>query len=178
MKKIPFYLLFLFLPFLVFAQNPKAHKEESFVVDWPANEHWKIGDDQEDAMQHVVDYIHDSEAIDKWTEMGNMTSIKGITGLAIDTAMILMFSSAKVTAPEAELTFIEKGEMEGRKWIIFSIEAPRFLDDASPESQLWFVLQGKYGLFTNFVAIRKPKLPEEFKSKWAAFFQKGRLVYK
>ena len=176
MCKLAFFLSFVFLPFLLFAQN-KPHPAESLKLDWPESEHWKVGDEQQDRRQHITDLIHEDESIDKWTELGNMTSIKGMVGIPVDTAMYMMFLSALGAAPEAKLTFMQKGEIQECPWILFTIEAPGFKEDTMPESQLWYVIQGKQGLYTNFIAIKKPKLPEDFKTKWIAFFLKGRLVY-
>lgn len=176
MKQITFLFFILLLPFFTTAQT-NAPQKESLVLDWPKNEHWIMGDDQENSRQHIIDLIHEGETVDKWTELANMTTVKGIRGIPIDTAMIIMFSSAKVTAPDAKLTFIKRGEMQECGWIIFSIESPHFDQDTTAESQLWLVVQGKQALYTNFVAVKAPALTEEFKTKWSTFFQKARLVY-
>ncbi len=47
---------------------------ESLMLNWPDEENWKVGDDQENETQHVLDLIHSNETINKWTELGNMTS--------------------------------------------------------------------------------------------------------
>jgi hypothetical protein len=176
MKKL-FLVLFAFVPISVYAQFNDAAKGENLRLDWPESEHWKVGDNQENGQQHVVDMIHEGETIDKWTELGNMSAVKGVKNIPMDTAMNMMFSYAQKEAPAAKLTFIKKGEMQECPWIIFTIESPRFTSDPNPESQLWFILQGKQGLYTNFVAVKKAKLPEDFKTKWTAFFLKGKLVY-
>lgn len=147
------------------------------MLDWPDSEHWKVGTDQENGQQHVIELIHENETVEKWTEMGNMTSIKGVVNVPIDTAMRLMFKSAADDAINPKLTFIKKGETQGCSWIIFTIESASFKSDPHPESQVWFIVQGKQGLYTNFVALKKAKLPEDFKKKWSAFFQSMKLVY-
>ena len=177
MKKLALFLSFVLLPYLLFAQTNKKHKGESLALEWLHTADWKVADDQDDGQQHIIDLVHENESIDKWTELGNMTSLKGMVGLPIDTAMYMMFWSAIATAPDAKLTLIQQGVTQDCEWSIFSIEAPGFTDDTIPESQLWYVIQGKEGLYTNFIAIKKSKLPDDFKAKWSAFFQKGRLVY-
>lgn len=177
MSKFILFLSFVLLPYLLPAQRNKMHKVESLKLEWPDSEHWKVADDQEDGPQHITDLVHENESIDKWTELGNMTSIKGALDLPVDSTMSYIYFSALSSAPDAKLTFIQKGETQDCAWSIFTIEAPGFTDDTIPESQLWYVIQGKEGLYTNFIAIKKSKLPEDFKTKWTAFFQKGRLVY-
>ncbi len=176
--KISALILFLIaLPLLVSAQDKQPLKSESLKLNWPESEHWKTGDDQQNSRQHIVDLIHEGESVDKWTELGNMTTIKNVTGMAIDTAMIIMFSSARISAPDAKLTYIDRGEEQECQWILFTIEAPYFNEDTMPESQLWYVVQGKQSLFTNFVAVKKATLDEAFKTKWSTFFRKARLEY-
>jgi tetratricopeptide (TPR) repeat protein len=151
---------------------------ESLMLNWPESENWKIGDDQENAQQHVLDLIHSNETIDKWTELGNMTSIKGIKGLPMDKAMNLMFDQAKQNAPKSKLTFIEKDESAEYPWIIFTIESPSFKNDKTPESQLWYIVQGKQSLYTNFRAVKQATIPSDLKEKWTAFFKTGKIVNK
>jgi tetratricopeptide (TPR) repeat protein len=149
---------------------------ESLMLDWPESENWKVGDEQENSEQHVLDLIHTNETIDNWTELGNMTSIKGIKGVPIDKAMNLMFDQTKQNAPKAKLTFIEKDEETEFPWIIFTIESPSFKNDKTPESQLWYIVQGKQALYTNFIAIKKAVIPTELKDKWTKFFKTGLIV--
>lgn len=151
---------------------------ESLMLNWPENENWKVGDDQENAQQHVLDLIHSNETIEKWTELGNMTSIKGVKGISVDKAMNLMFDQAKQNSPKAKLTFIEKNETGEYPWIIFTIESPSFKNDKTPESQLWYIVQGKQALYTNFRAVKQATLPSDLKTKWTAFFKTGKVVTK
>ena len=151
---------------------------ESLALDWPDSENWKVGDDQENAQQHVIDLIHSDETLEKWTELGNMTSLKGMKGVPMDKAMNLMFEQAKQNSQKAKLTFIEKNEQTEFPWIIFTIESPNFKNDKTPESQLWYIVQGKQGLYTNFRAVKKPIIKDELKEKWIKFFKSGKIVYK
>ena len=151
---------------------------ESLMLDWPDTENWKIGDDQENAEQHVVDLIHSNETINKWTELGNMTSIKGVKGIPVDKAMNLMFDQAKQNSPKAKLTFIEKDEKAEYPWIIFTIESPSFKNDKTPESQLWYIVQGKQALYTNFRAVKQATVSADLKDKWIKFFKSGKIVNK
>ena len=156
----------------------EQQKGESLSLYFPENENWKIGDNQENEEQQVLDMIHSNETIDKWTELTNMTSIKGLKGITVDKAMDIMFEQSKQNSPKAKLTFIEKNENTEYPWIIFTIESPYFKDDKIPESQLWYIIQGNQGLYTNFRAIKKATITEEQKQKWTAFFKTGKIVYK
>jgi tetratricopeptide (TPR) repeat protein len=149
---------------------------ESLQLRWPESENWKVGAEQENDQQHVIDFIHTDETIEAWTELGNMSAIKGVKGVPVEEAMNLMFDQAKQNAPKATLTFIEKDETTEYPWIIFTIEAPYFKNDKTPESQLWYIVQGKQALYTNFIAVKQATIPENLKEKWTAFFKTGQVV--
>ncbi|MBK9247195.1 MAG: tetratricopeptide repeat protein [Ignavibacteria bacterium] len=151
---------------------------ESLLLNLPVEEHWKIGDNQDNGQVQVLDFIHENEKLDSWSELINMTAIKGVTGIAMDTAMRLMFAQTEKNSPAAKLTFIEKDESTLFQWIIFTIESPSFVNDPKPESQLWYIIQGKQALYTNFRAIKKAAIPDELKEKWTRFFKTGKIIYK
>ena len=151
---------------------------ESLLLNWPDNENWKVGDKQENTEQQVIDLIPSNETINKWTELGNMTTLKGVTGVPVEKAMNIMFEQAKQNAPKAKLTFIEKDEKAEYPWIIFTIEAPNFKNDKKPESQLWYIVQGKQALYTNFRAIKQATIPSNLVEKWTTFFKEGKIVNK
>jgi len=151
---------------------------ESLMLNWPENENWKIGNSQENANMSMLELIHSNETLEKWTEMGNMMSIKGALNIPMENAMNMMFEQTKKSAPKSKLTFIEKDEKTEFPWIIFTIESPSFKDDKTPESQLWYVVQGKTALYTNFRAVKQATILVDLKEKWTAFFKTGKIVYK
>jgi len=172
-----FSVVLCFLSGLAAAQVENEMKVEHLRLEWPSSAHWKVINDQTSGFQQSIDMVHDGETINHWTELANMTSIRGMTGIPVDTAMYMMFLSAIAKAENPKVTQIQKGVMQGCEWILFSIEAPSFKNDTTPESQLWYVLQGKQGLYTNFIAIKNATLPEAFKEKWTTFFLNGKLIY-
>ena len=149
---------------------------ESLVLDWPEEENWKIGSNQEDENMAMIELLHADETFDNWTEIGTMMSLKGAKNVPMDKAMELMYDQSKKNSPKAKLTFIEKNEETKYPWIIFTIEAPGFKNDKTPESQLWYIVQGKTALYTNFRAIKKEKIPTELQEKWIRFFKTGKVV--
>lgn len=156
----------------------KQKSGESLMLDWPDSEGWKIGDNQENEQMHVIDVVRNNETVGKWTELGNMTTIKVIKSMPVEKAMDMMFDQAKRQSPKAKLTFMEKDEQAENPWIIFTIESPGFKNDKTPESQLWYIIQGKQALYTNFRAVKQASIPDDLKTKWIAFFKTSKLVYK
>jgi len=151
---------------------------ESLMLDWPENENWKVGSSQENEQMAMIELIHTNETLENWTEMGNMMSIKGVKNVPMDKAMNMMFAQAKQHSSKAKLTFIEKDESVQYPWIIFTIEAPSFENDERPESQLWYIVQGKQALYTNFRAVKQATISPELKDKWIRFFKTGKIVNK
>jgi len=165
--------LLIFVTFGVRAQE----KIENLVITWPEEYKWQIGSNQEDGKMHMMELVPGNETVDKWTIIGTMISIKGVKGVSMDAIMKLMYEQAKENAPKATVTLVEKDENAKNQWIIFKIEAPRFKDDKTPESQLYYVIQGESSLYTNFVAIKEKTLSPEFVTKWTAVFKASQLVY-
>ena len=163
----------LFISFNMFGQN----EIENLKVNWPEKYEWKIGSNQETEQVHFIELVPGKESIDNWTIIGTMMSIKGATNVPMDVATNLMFDQTKATAPKAKLTIIEKNETVENHWIIFTIESPRFTDDKTPESQLYYIVQGKSSLYSNFVAIKEKKLSEDFINDWIKVFKSSELVY-
>ena len=151
---------------------------ESLMLNWPENENWKIGSSQENGQTVMLQLIHADETLENWTEIGTMMSIIGAKNIPMDKAMNQMFEQAKLNAPKAKLTFIEKDESAKYPWIIFTIESPNFKNDKRPESQLWYIIQGKDALYSNFRAIKQATISEELKEKWVKFFKTGQIIYK
>jgi hypothetical protein len=58
-------------------------------------------------------------------------------------------------AKDAKLLVIEQSQTDGYNWIMFKIQASSFVDSPKPESQLYYVIQGKSALFINFVAVKQ-----------------------
>lgn len=151
---------------------------ESLMLDWPESENWKIGSNQENGEMAMIELIHTNETLENWTEIGSMVSIKGAKNIPMDQAMNLMFEQANKNSSKSKLTFIEKDESVEYPWIIFTIESPDFKNDKRPESQLWYIVQGKQALYTNFRAVRQATIPVELKNKWIQFFKTGKIVKK
>ena len=149
---------------------------ESLMLDWPESENWKIGSDQENDQMAMIELIHKNETLENWTEIGTMISIKGAKNISMEKAMNMMFDQTKESSPKAKLTFIEKDESVEYPWIIFTIESPSFKNDKTPESQLWYIVQGKQALYTNFRAVKQASIPTELKDKWIKFFKTGKVI--
>lgn len=167
------FALLLFISTNLFSQD----KIENLKINWPEKYAWKIGNNQENDKIHFVELVPGNEDINNWTIIGTMLSIKGITNLPMDTAVNLMYEQTKANAPKATVTIIEKNETDSNHWVIFKIESPSFNDSNTPESQLYYIVQGKSSLYSNFVALKQKKLSDEFVKEWIDVFKKSELIY-
>ncbi|MGG7034406.1 MAG: tetratricopeptide repeat protein [Flavobacterium sp.] len=155
----------------------KQQGGESFALHWPENENWKIGSNQENGQMTMIEFIHSNETFENWTEIGTCIAYKNTTNIPMDKAMNMMFEGLEKDSPKAKLTFIEKDEKAEYPWILFTIETTNSKDDKTPESQLWYIVQGKHALYSNFRAVKKDTIPTELKDKWIPFFKSGKVVY-
>lgn len=150
---------------------------ETLGLDWPQNEKWKLAGQQENDEMSIIDLVREGETLKNWTEIGTMSSYKNLVGVSLDEFMKLMFEQSQKNSPKSKLTFIEKNETAEYPWIIFKIENPEFLDDARPESQVWYVIQGKTSLYSVFRAIKEKEIPKSIQDKWVDFFKTGKILY-
>lgn len=157
----------------------KQQTKESFVLNWPEYENWKIAGRQENNEMIFVELLKNDETFDNWTEIGTMMSIKGATNIPMDNAMNMMFEQAQKEGKDSKLTFIKKDESCEFPWILFKIETSKHKKgDKGPESQLWYIVQGKTSLYTNFRAVKEKEISKELETKWIVFFKAGKVVYK
>jgi hypothetical protein len=170
-------IFILFTLFIISAFAFCQDKTEGLKMTCPDSYNWKVGSDQENDSQHLVELVPAEETIDKWTIMVTMQTLKGTVNVPIASVPAALMSQAQKTAPEAKLTIFEKDEKAKTPWILFKIESPSFTNDPQPESQLYYVIQGKTALFINFVAIKRRGLPDDFSSEWKLVFKASELVY-
>ena len=152
-------------------------QEELLHLNWPADESWRTGNRQENEEMILVEYLKRGETFDDWTELGTMQTIKGVTGIPVSKTMNMMYEQSRQSCPNAQLTFIEKGETGAHPWIIFTIECASFKESEQPESQVWYIVQGDSALYTNFWAVREKTIPITLRKKWTEFFKTGKIVY-
>lgn len=155
----------------------KHKKEEALKLEWPKSENWTIASNQGNEQMNLIELIHEDESLNNWTEYGYMMALY-MTGISVEKMMNVTYEQSKKNAPEAKLTVLERDDKAEYPWIIFMIESPEFKDDKTPESQVWYVVQGKTALFTNFRAVKEAKISKELQTKWVAFFKTAKVVDK
>lgn len=151
---------------------------ESLQINWPESENWKIGVEVDNETTHDVDMIHSNETLEAWTEIVTMTIVKNTSRVPMDEAMKLTLEESKKRFGDVALTFIEKDENTEYPWIIFTVESPSPKSYEATEARVWYIVQGKQALFTNFVAIKQATVSPEMKAKWVKVFKATKVVTK
>lgn len=169
MKKLIAITLFLIITNSVYSQ-------ESLKIVWLEKYEWKLLSNQENDNLHVIEIIPGKEKAENWSMLGQMMSIKGALNVPMDKAKDLMLEQTKSNSPDAKLITIEKDEETEYPWILFKIENPKYKNDKKPESQLWYIRQGKTALFVNFIAVKKDQLEDDFVREWSEVFKSSEVV--
>ncbi|MGZ3873759.1 MAG: hypothetical protein ACXVJD_12625 [Mucilaginibacter sp.] len=173
MKKICVILLICVAGFNSQAQQ----KEEVLKIFWPTEYHWKIGSNQQSATQQMVEIVPGNETLKNWTIIGTMLVLKGARRPLAQVPGVLLAQLQK-RAKDAKLSVIEQSQTNNYNWIMFKIQASSFIDSPTPESQLYYVIQGRSALFINFVAVKQATLSPLFLEKWAVIFKKSKVTIK
>ncbi len=153
-----------------------SQAQENLKISWPGEYKWKIASNQKSGNTRMVELIPGNESITNWTIIGTMVSMMGSTSVSIDQAMNMTYKQTLKNAPLAKLRMIEKGIKLGAPWILFRVESPKFNNTTVPESQLYYIIQGKRALYSNFVAVKQPALGVLFVEKWVKVFKNSVLV--
>lgn len=156
--------------------NDELSQEEGFLLDWPEDEKWEVATNQKNDDMAQIELVRAHETLEKWTEFGSMLRINVVPNISMDKLMDMMLQEAKQHSSTVKLTFLEKDETATNPWIMFTLESPSYKKDKTPESQLWFIVKGKKGLYINFRALRQATIPEEIKAKWIQFFKDGEVI--
>lgn len=151
-------------------------QSERLKLDWPDEYNFKVGSNQENETQQLIELIPEKETLENWTMMGSMMSIKNVRNVPMDKAMEMMFSQAKQASDHTKLTFIEKDDKALNPWVLFKIETADYKDSPNPESQVYYIVQGRRALYINMIALKKKELPKDFVDTWSGIFKKAEVV--
>ena len=149
---------------------------EGVLIDWPQDKGpWKQVDSRDDSAMSVVVLRREREIGKDWTELGMMTSMKRVYRAHPDSAMSVIYAEARKQAVAPKLTVLDRGTTEERPWVIFSIEAATWNSDKHPESQIYYVIQGKAALYIIHRDVRRATLTPRETKKWVAVFKKATI---
>jgi tetratricopeptide (TPR) repeat protein len=152
-------------------------KTETFSLDWTGYEDWKLGDKQKSEHSYVYDYIKEDEEIEHWTELINSNSTPLSQKIPMYYLINLMKEQVTSKSETSEFEVLEVDSLSENIWVIFTIENNTSPEFPTPESQLWYIIQGKKGVYLNFWTNRKDSISDEEIEEWSAFFKRSYFTY-
>jgi hypothetical protein len=148
-------------------------KVEHIVISWPGEYNWKIVKQTHDENTQTSMIIPGNDSISNPSIIGSLTVYRGAKFSKLED--IITHYKAGLDSG-SRLTPLERSQNTKYSWIIFKVETPANNKYAEPESDLYYVVQGKFGLYENFVGIKAATLSDEFVKKWTAVFMTGQIT--
>lgn len=169
MKKLLFISAALILPLFFFGQG----KSENLIVGWPAEYRWKTVAQREDSLSSMIIMIPGKE---KTKNASILAQMKVFNNIKYGNSSEIERFYRKSLDIGTTMTLIKKSDSSDHFWILFKTETTSSEKYPEPESDLYFVIQGEYGLFQVNIAIRKPHIDEAIISKWSDIFLHSQFI--
>ena len=164
---LPLFIL-LFLRLTAIGQGRMEH----IAIDWPGEYNWKTVKQKHVENKQTLMIIPGNDSISNPSIIGSLTVYRGVKFSALDN--IISNYKARLDSG-SNLTPLERLQKTKYPWIIFKVETPATTKYPEPESDLYYVVQGKFGLYENFVGIKAATLSDEFVKKWTAVFMTAQI---
>jgi len=148
-------------------------KVEQLQIEWPREYEWQIVSQQDDSAQMSTIIIPGYENTNNATIMGTMRVMKAVR-LSNTNEMLAHYRSHLDSG--SVLTVLDKLEKGSHHWVLFKVETPVTSKYPIAESDLYIVIQGDYGLYENYVAIKESSLSKDFIRKWAKVLKSGKFI--
>lgn len=183
MKKAAFLWL---SAFVIFSAGPclalttsLSNGGESIAIEWPDQEGWKVGYEQDNGSQAILETVISPETVENWTQIGTVLVTRGdvesTANFDLDVLVDALVKRAQTNARDVQ---IEK-EKEGLPGIeasrIFVIKAKDYPDGTS-ETQVQLLVKGKKSVFNIQRTKRTADLDQETIRAWVAFLKTARLT--
>ncbi len=166
-------IIFSFISiFLIFAVV-RGQKVEHLDTEWPPAYKWKAVRNQEDSGKILIMIIPGEETTQNLTIFGSITAFKGANFSSVNEVI----ESYKSRMDSGSVLTVVDAPGKGKfRWILFKVETPVTRKYPEPESDLYYVVQGEFALYENFVGIRQPNLTVDFIKRWVKIFRRSKLV--
>jgi hypothetical protein len=148
-------------------------KTERIVINWPGEYNWKTVRQAHDENTQISMIIPGNDSIANPSVIGSLTVYRGTRYSNLE-RIVDNYKSRIDTG--TTLTPIQKEQNAKYPWVIFKVETPATNKYPEPESDLYYVVQGKFGLYENYVGIKAARLSEDFVKKWTAIFMTSKIT--
>ncbi|SEW54992.1 hypothetical protein [Chitinophaga arvensicola] len=151
----------------------KAALKERLKITLPANSQWTMITDTEVDNLATRQYLPASETPQQWSLLITNMTMENARVDNIDLAIKNFTNAAISRASQAKTTLLGKENLPKRRWALFKVETP---GAGTPESQLYYVVQGPRSFHAVFIAKKSETLPADFVSKWSAVFRNSKVI--
>jgi hypothetical protein len=151
-------------------------RQEFLKIAFPETMSWKVIYQGGDAQTYVRQHIPVNDTKDNRKTLIHQSVAKNATVDSIQKAVSIFSEASRKETPLTKVTILKEVDLPDQKWAFFKVETPHYPNDPRPESQLWYLIQGKKGLHVAFVAIKEKQLSVDFVNKWSEIFKKSRLI--
>ncbi|MGO4293165.1 hypothetical protein [Chitinophaga sp. RAB17] len=141
---------------------------ESLRIDYPTDITWKIQNETDDSITHVMQLLPINESAEQWTSCINLVTIKQKAQQRIEQTLSSCKAQVNEKYTNAHFTLLSKGE----NWGLFKIETSH----PTPEATLYYVLQTGLSVHTISIAFTQPILSDDLLKRWTRIFRNGKLV--
>jgi hypothetical protein len=148
-------------------------KGERISIDWPGEYNWKTVQQKHDENVQTSMIIPGNESVSTASLMGSLKAYRGVK-IATIADMINHYKAGLDSG--TTFTLIDKEQNTTYPWIIFKVETPATPKYPEAESDLYYVVQGKFALYENYVAIKEARLSDDFVKKWRAVFMTSQII--
>ena len=138
---------------------------------WPDPKGWKVIRRNETERQKRIELVPKGEGAKDWKHLGNLTALKFVQGIPMDTARYLLTKQTDGRCKDVQSRTLEKRDQGQESYIFFVLNCKSHINTQQPETQLWYVEQGQRHLYAYFVAVRKKRMSREEREKWMEFFR-------
>jgi len=147
---------------------------ETYRLEWPTAENWKIGNRQENDQMLRVDMVREPEA--QIGESVTLLSYKGVQKMDVENVMRAIHQEYLKECYSAHITVVDKNIDAEYPWIIFTMECKVFDNGEPGTSQVWQIIQGKFALYTLYREFKSAPSLEDIQNT-AKLFKTGRVTY-
>lgn len=137
---------------------------------WPDRENWTVVQKDDEEQRKRIQLVPKDDSFPEWEHLGVLTAIKKVRGIPMDTARYFLKRQAEGKCKDAEVRTLEKRDDGLDSYIFFTMSCSDHINTQQPETQLWYVEQGRRHLYAYFVAVRKTSMSQEEQEKWMRFF--------
>lgn len=149
---------------------------ESFLIQWPEEEHWRIAHSRLEGEGNIVvlELLKRGESREIFTEHVSMTTHLGATPENPDQVWKNLLRQTQDRYPEAKVRLLEENPDDNFPWGIYLVEGVP--GENGYRSTLSHIVAGKEGMYMNAVILPQKAIDQAPLVRWLSIFKGGKVV--